>query len=219
MTHTSYPYTTALPAPFWNGYTDQDASGTGTRILDVTHWSPTSFGAAGQIVSNLADMRIWAQAVGAGALLSKAAFRAHLTPNPSRSKAGGIRVRHRRGHGWITHAGTVPGFNSDFGYLPKLGASIVVSPTDIDEPDSAPRRRSSIGAVGSGRPDDVSRPQGPRSISVAAFWEVARMRLKNPAAERGPSRPGPRSAVVGETGATAATNGRKVPAYGTKLRR
>jgi D-alanyl-D-alanine carboxypeptidase len=161
MTHTSYPYTTALPAPFWNGYTNQDASGTGTRILDATHWNPTPFGAAGQIVSNLHDMRIWAQAVGTGALLSKAAFRAHLTPNPFAVK--GVKKYEfgiGQDNGWITHAGTVPGFNSDFGYLPKLKASIVVlTNTDIEaEPHSAPSVSimSALSAVVA--PDDVSTP-------------------------------------------------------------
>jgi len=141
MTETSYPYTTALPTPFWNGYTNQDATGTGTQILDATRWNPTPFGAAGQIVSTLADMRTWARAVGSGALLSKAAYRAHLTPNPYAVKAGrsydfGI----GEDHGWITHAGTVPGYNSDFGYLPRLKASIVVlTNTDIEAtPGSAP---------------------------------------------------------------------------------
>jgi D-alanyl-D-alanine carboxypeptidase len=161
MTHTSYPYTTALPAPFWSGYTNQDADGTGTSILDATHWNPTPFGAAGQIVSNLHDMRIWTKAVGTGALLSKAAFRQHLTPNPFAVK--GVKKYEfgiGQDNGWITHAGTVPGFNSDFGYLPKLGASIVVlTNTDIEAtPRSQPSVliMSALSAVVA--PDDVSTP-------------------------------------------------------------
>jgi D-alanyl-D-alanine carboxypeptidase len=141
MTETSYPYSTAMPAPYWNGYTDQDPTGTGSKILDATHWNPTGFGAAGQVVSTLADMRTWAKAVGTGALLSKAAFREHLTANPFAVK-GAKKYDFGIGedNGWITHAGTVPGYNSDFGYLPKLGASIVVlTNTDIEaEPGSAP---------------------------------------------------------------------------------
>ena len=48
--------------------------------------------------------------------------------------------RRDRLRGWITHAGTVPGYNSDFGYLPRLKASIVVlTNTDIEAtPGSAP---------------------------------------------------------------------------------
>lgn len=144
-----------------NRYTNQDASGTGPRILDATHWNPTPFGAAGQIVSNLHDMRIWAKAVGTGALLGKAAFRAHLTPNPFAVK-GGKKYEFGIGedNGWIIHAGTVPGFNSDFGYLPKLKTSIVVlTNTDIEaEPHSLPSVSimSALSAVIA--PDDVSTP-------------------------------------------------------------
>jgi D-alanyl-D-alanine carboxypeptidase len=134
MSQTTYPYTTALSAPYWHGYTNQDPTGTGTAVRDATHWNPTPFGAAGQIVSTVGDMSIWAKAVGSGALLSKASYRAHLTPNPfavkgDRSYDFGI----GEDNGWITHAGTVPGYNSDFGYLPKRKATIVVlTNTDIE---------------------------------------------------------------------------------------
>jgi D-alanyl-D-alanine carboxypeptidase len=161
MTETSYPYSTTLPAPFWNGYTSQDASGSGDKIFDATHWNPTFTGAAGQVVSTLADMRTWAKAIGTGALLTKAGFREHLTPNPFSVKGTkeydfGVGTD----NGWITHAGTVPGYNSDFGYLPKLKASIVVlTNTDIEaEPRSQPSVSimSALSAVIA--PDDVSTP-------------------------------------------------------------
>jgi len=161
MTHTSYPYTTALPAPFWSGYTNQDASGTGDKVFDATHWNPTSTGAAGQIVSNLADMQIWAKAIGTGSLLTKAGHRAQLTANPFAVK-GPKKYEFGVGedNGWITHAGTVPGYNSDFGYLPKLDASIVVlTNTDIEaQPRSQPSVSimSALSAVIA--PDDISSP-------------------------------------------------------------
>lgn len=141
MSNTSYPYTTAMPKPYLNGYTNQIASGTGSQIFDATHWNPTAFGAAGQIVSTLGDMRAFAEAVGTGSLLSKAGHRAQLQPNPFAVKGGktydfGVGTD----NGWITHAGTVPGYNTDFGYLPKLHAAIVVlANTDVEaEPGVAP---------------------------------------------------------------------------------
>lgn len=161
MTHTSYPYSTALPAPYWNGYTNQDASGSGDKVIDATHWNPTSTGAAGQIVSNLADMQTWAKAIGTGSLLTKAGHRAQLTANPFAVK-GPKKYEFGVGedNGWITHAGTVPGYNSDFGYLPKLDASIVVlTNTDIEaEPGSQPSVSimSALSAVIA--PGDVSSP-------------------------------------------------------------
>ena len=63
--------------------------------------------------------------------------------------------------GWITHSGTVPGYNSDFGYLPKLKASIVVlTNTDIEaEPRSTPSVAimAALSAVVA-TPDDASTP-------------------------------------------------------------
>jgi D-alanyl-D-alanine carboxypeptidase len=161
MTHTSYPYSTALPTPYLSGYTNQDADGTGDGVFDATHWNPTSFGAAGQIVSDLGDMQIWAKAIGTGSLLTKAGHRAQLTPNPRSVK--GVRSYDfgvGEDNGWITHSGTVPGYNTDFGYLKKLGASIVVlTNTDIQaEPGSSPAVSimSALSAVIA--PDDVSTP-------------------------------------------------------------
>ncbi len=127
MTHTSYPGTIFLASPFWHGYTKQDATGEGTTIRDATHWNPTGFGAAGQIVSTVGDMKLFAEGIGTGALLTKAGRRTQVEANPyavkgTRAYAFGVGTD----NGWLTHAGTVPGYNTDFAYLPKLHASIVV---------------------------------------------------------------------------------------------
>jgi D-alanyl-D-alanine carboxypeptidase len=132
MAETSYPYTTALPQPYWNGYTNQNL--VGTKIHDATHWSPTFFSAAGQIVSTLGDMKVYAKAVGDGSLIGKAAQRERLQPNPASVAAGReYDFAIGRDHGWITHSGEVPGYNTQFGYLPKLRATVVVlTNTDIE---------------------------------------------------------------------------------------
>ena len=139
MDETSYPYTTALPQPYWNGYTNQNL--VGTKIHDATHWSPTFFSSAGQIVSTLGDMKVYAQAVGDGSLIGKAAQRERLQPNPASVAAGReYDFAIGRDHGWITHSGEVPGYNTQFGYLPKLKATVVVfTNTDMENPgDGAP---------------------------------------------------------------------------------
>jgi len=161
MSQTTYPFATAMPKPYLSGYTKQSASGTGSRIVDATHWNPTAFGAAGQIVSTLGDMKSFAEAVGAGSLLSDAGHKAQLRPNPFAVKGGktydfGVGTD----NGWITHAGTVPGYNTDFGYLPKLHATIVVlANTDIEaDPGvgAAPSIMSALSAVIA--PGNVSTP-------------------------------------------------------------
>ena len=43
-----------------------------------------------------------------------------------------VRFAIGRDNGWLTHSGEVPGYNTQFGYLPKLKATIVVlTNTDI----------------------------------------------------------------------------------------
>lgn len=156
MTHTSYPSTGALPAPYWNGYTNQDVSGAAVR--DATHWSPTFEGAAGRIVSTLADMKTYVKALGTGALIGKAAQRQRLQPNPHSVGAGReYDFAIGRDHGWLTHDGEVPGFNSDFGYLPKLKAEIVVFVnTDIAAPDGDSPAKILLSALGQTvAPDNV----------------------------------------------------------------
>jgi D-alanyl-D-alanine carboxypeptidase len=131
MTHTTYPFVGELPTPFWNGYTNQAVNGTPVR--DATHWSPTFLGPAGQIVSTLADMRKYVKALGTGSLISPGAQRDRLQANPF-SVGGGREYDFALGtdHGWLSHSGEVPGFNSEIAYLPKLKASIVVfTNTDI----------------------------------------------------------------------------------------
>ncbi len=148
MTHTSYPATGALPTPYWNGYTNQDVSGTAVR--DATHWSPTFEGSAGRIVSTLADMKTYVKALGTGALIGPAAQRERLQPNPH-SVGGGREYDFAigRDHGWLTHDGEVPGFNSDFGYLPKLKAEVVVFVnTDIAAPNGDSPAKILLSALG-----------------------------------------------------------------------
>ena len=134
MAQTTYPYTTALPKPYWNGYTNQNFSG--TKIHDATHWSPTAFSSAGQIVSTLGDLKVYAKAVGNGSLIGKAAQRERLQPNPASVAADReYDFAIGRDHGWITHSGEVPGYNTQFGYLPKLRATVVVvTNTDMENP-------------------------------------------------------------------------------------
>jgi D-alanyl-D-alanine carboxypeptidase len=133
MSQTSYPFTTALPQPCWHGY-NQNLSG--TTIHDSTHWSPTAFSTAGQMVSTLGDLKVYAKAVGSGSLIGQAAQRERLQPNPA-SVVGGREYDFAigRDHGWLTHTGEVPGYNTQFAYLPKMKATVVVlTNTDIENP-------------------------------------------------------------------------------------
>jgi D-alanyl-D-alanine carboxypeptidase len=135
---TSFPATTKIPAPFWNGYTAQGVEG--TKVRDSTHWSPTFAGAAGQVISTLPDLHRWAIALGTGSLISKGAQQQRLKPNPF-SVAEGREYLFCLGddHGWLLHTGDIPGYNTTIGYLPKKQAVIVVmANTDIEAGGALP---------------------------------------------------------------------------------
>lgn len=134
MAHSSYPLGTDLPDPYWRGCTLQGAPEGTTQPVDATHWSPTFGAGAGQAVSDLHDLALWARALGQGTTLKPETQRIRLLPNPYSSKG----ERHYcfavgRENGWIGHAGTLPGYNTQVSYLPERDISIVVmANTDID---------------------------------------------------------------------------------------
>jgi D-alanyl-D-alanine carboxypeptidase len=138
LKQTSFPASTALAAPFWNGYTTQDAEGNAVR--DSTHWSPTFAGSAGQIVSTLPDLHRWAIALGTGSLISAGAQKQRLTANPASVGEGRAYLFCLgRDHGWLTHTGDIPGYNTTVAYLPKQKAVIVVvANTDIEAEEALP---------------------------------------------------------------------------------
>ena len=80
------------------------------------------------MVSTFADLKIWAKALGTGALLSEDAFKERLTwvtlpPNTAKRKYGlGVGSN----SGWINHTGSLPGYNCVVAYLPEKQAVFVV---------------------------------------------------------------------------------------------
>jgi D-alanyl-D-alanine carboxypeptidase len=147
MNQTSYPTGNRLPRPFWHGYTVQ-----GSQLgnaLDATNWSPTFAAGAGQAISTFGDLHRWAHAVGTGALLTAAAQRARLVPNPA-SAADGRAYLFALGDtdGWLGHEGSIPGYNTDLQYLPALNATIVVLVnTDISDANAVTPASTIFGAL------------------------------------------------------------------------
>jgi D-alanyl-D-alanine carboxypeptidase len=66
LTHTFWPETNYLPTPYHHGYT----SLLGTKHQDVTYYGNSWGNAAGILISNLADLKIWAKEIAEGNLLS-----------------------------------------------------------------------------------------------------------------------------------------------------
>jgi D-alanyl-D-alanine carboxypeptidase len=118
LSNTSFPLDNKMPEPFAHGYSVQ----TLTNVEEDVSLNNPSWGfAAGQLISNLEDLKIWAEALGTGELLSKKAFKERLTwltiPPNTKSKKYGLGIGFN--NGWLMHTGELPGYNSIVAYLPE----------------------------------------------------------------------------------------------------
>jgi D-alanyl-D-alanine carboxypeptidase len=124
LEHTVFPDGSEFPLPHPQGYTGQTATG---LIGDSTGYNPSWAWAAGAMISNLHDLRIWAKAVATGTLLSTAVQhqRERFIPatglSPVRYGFGLYEV-----NGWIGHDGEVPGYESLVVYLPAKETTLVI---------------------------------------------------------------------------------------------
>jgi len=140
LTNTIWPAGESLPSPYAHGMTNQTLD---DSVKDATHWNPSWGFTAGQLVSNLQDLRTWVKAYTTGALLSPAMQKERLTwvtlpPNQPQHKYGlGIGYD----HGWLGHTGELPGYNTAPFYLPQQDATIVIevnSDIGANKKDPAP---------------------------------------------------------------------------------
>ncbi|HEY2716312.1 MAG TPA: serine hydrolase domain-containing protein [Solirubrobacterales bacterium] len=124
MTHTVFPSSAAFPRPHANGYTAQDLAGT---VADTTNWDPSWGWAAGAMISDLHDLRIWAKSVATGSLLKPAIQRQRerFIPAPGLEPARyGFALFDVKG--WIGHNGSLPGYESLTVYSPSLRTTMVI---------------------------------------------------------------------------------------------
>jgi D-alanyl-D-alanine carboxypeptidase len=129
LTHTIFPTTAAMPSPHVHGYTV-----VGGRLTEVNTTANMSWGwTAGAMISTLADLHTWAQALATGRVLSPALQQQRLTlslPSVAYYRHYGVAAGYGLGiaknRGFIGHNGGLPGFTTDAWYLPALQATIVV---------------------------------------------------------------------------------------------
>jgi D-alanyl-D-alanine carboxypeptidase len=123
LTGTSWPQTPAMPEPFSHGYSDD----VGDSVMDASNWNPSWTNAAGQMISALRDLRVYARALGRGDLVTPQMQAERLRwvelPGPPDKKYG---LAIGKTGGWIFHQGELPGYNSVIAYLPEMDAVIVV---------------------------------------------------------------------------------------------
>lgn len=132
LSQTSYPTTPEMPAPYAHGY---EAVAVGDRLRDVTRSNPAVPGAAGAMISTLADLRIWVKALADGALLSPAVQRERLTW--SRIPGAALDLRYGLGildvNGLIGHNGGIAGYSSWMVHAPEENATVIMVTTRASE--------------------------------------------------------------------------------------
>lgn len=135
---TLLPIGTEFPDPHAHGYSDQTASG---RTEDVTDWNPSWGWAAGEMISDLQDLRSWARTLATGTLLKPATQAERLKTTPMDLPGTGYGLGIFNVQGWIGHNGSLPGYEVLPVYLPEAQATMVLllntdSRTDGQEPST-----------------------------------------------------------------------------------
>ncbi|GAA4833356.1 serine hydrolase domain-containing protein [Kitasatospora terrestris] len=123
LRHTLFPVGNEFPDPHPRGYTDQTLSG---ATEDATDWNPSWAWAAGSMISDLQDLRHWAEVVATGRLLSPGtqAQRLKFLPTGVPGTSYGLGILETGG--WIGHNGSIPGYETVTVHLPAQKATLVL---------------------------------------------------------------------------------------------
>jgi D-alanyl-D-alanine carboxypeptidase len=128
LRNTSYPTGTGIPGALrgygWNPSTK--------RFDDKTLFNPSLAGAAGAVVSNIADLLVFSRALCRGDLLKPQTQRERMEGQPLVGTETNYGEGVALGHGFCGHSGTINGFSSDMYYIEKLDASLVISVNRLD---------------------------------------------------------------------------------------
>ncbi|MDQ0994233.1 serine hydrolase [Streptomyces sp. V3I7] len=142
LRHTLFPQGNEFPTPHAQGYTDQTATG---RVENATDWNPSWGWAAGAMISDLEDLRVWARTVATGelpdgsTLISPATQKQRLTTPATPIPGAGYGLGIFDVQGWIGHNGSLPGYETLTIYLPSARATVVVLlNTDINAKGEEP---------------------------------------------------------------------------------
>ena len=123
LNSTSYPAAPDLPASSAHGYFVDPSTG---AWLDVTGTDPSIAAGAGAILSTLEDVRVWAEALGRGDLLSLESQTQRLVMNPAGDGYDEYGFGIARIGDWIGHDGVFPGYQTVALYDPALDQTVVI---------------------------------------------------------------------------------------------
>ncbi|TQJ91969.1 serine hydrolase [Streptomyces sp. SLBN-31] len=153
LRHTLLPQGTEFPRPHPHGYTNQTLSG---AVADATSWNPSWAWAAGAMISDLHDLRRWAEIVATGRLLSPGTQAQRLRMLPTGVPGLGYGLGLFDANGWIGHNGSIPGYETVTVYLPSMRATLVIMiNTDITVQAQEPSTLLARAITGIVTPDHV----------------------------------------------------------------
>lgn len=139
LDHTFLPEAAEFPEPHAQGYTKQTIDG--SRAV-ATDWNPSWGWAAGAMISDLDDLKVWVPALATGQLLSPELQKERLavTPLSPEEQDSGYGLGLFRLDGWIGHNGGLPGYKTVTIYLPEKEMTLVAFVnSDVDgESDLGP---------------------------------------------------------------------------------
>jgi D-alanyl-D-alanine carboxypeptidase len=163
LANTSYPVSDpGMPEPYAHGYM---LNAKGAWDDETVALPPQVSGAAGAMISDMADMKVWVKAYVTGSVNSAAMQKERLTclPTPKPGASFGLGIGCSAG--WYGYTGGITGYNTGAYYLPATGATVVVLVNSQREPpgkwDVASKTFQNIAKVL--YPDHVPfvRPNGP----------------------------------------------------------
>ncbi|MFH0802950.1 MAG: serine hydrolase domain-containing protein [bacterium] len=124
LKNTSFPMTPDLPGPYMHGYVPAEGEQNGTgKLEDLSICSPTPFWTAGGIISNLDDLKLWAQALATGKLLSRQMHTEQVKFSAPNTESYGLGVMNAGIA--LGHSGEVPGYNSSMYYFPAYKSTSI----------------------------------------------------------------------------------------------
>jgi D-alanyl-D-alanine carboxypeptidase len=122
LTDTSYPTTQAMPEPWAHGYALNEKRGWD----DVSNTIPVSLmGAAGEIISNLADMKRWVELYVTGTTNGRATQQARLDCIPIGIGNVSFGLGIACSAGWYGYTGGLPGYNTAGYYFPAEKITVI----------------------------------------------------------------------------------------------
>jgi D-alanyl-D-alanine carboxypeptidase len=92
LTNTSYAYTGEMTGQYMHGYMPSEVANPSSDLMDITTGNPSWGGAAGAMISNLDDMKIWVKALAEGTLLTPEMHQEQVSFAPPNSSSYGLGV-------------------------------------------------------------------------------------------------------------------------------